>query len=122
MRASRDPVAAITFARGVKECGGEMPRTTDRIRGGARLGRRMVCARWVLPLVLGLAIATPSIGCGFGTYDDTGSAEPGAVWPWICPDGGSPNDDAGCLPDPCGEGSEASLSSCGVDAASEGAR
>lgn len=48
---------------------------------------------WPLLAVLGLA------GCDLST--DTGSAEPGNVWPWVCPDG-APAPDAGCLPIPSG--------------------
>lgn len=48
-------------------------------------------------LVLTLCAAMLS-ACGMGTYGDTGSPEPGPSWPWVCPDGGVPEGDAGCLP------------------------
>jgi hypothetical protein len=39
-------------------------------------------------------------GCG-SLYGDDGAAEPGSVWPWVCPDG-SPAPDSGCPPvSPC---------------------
>jgi hypothetical protein len=48
-------------------------------------------------LVLAVCMAMPA-ACGIGPYGDTGSPEPGPWWPWVCPDGGTPAPDAGCLP------------------------
>ena len=36
--------------------------------------------------------------CGLGTYEDTGSPEPGQSWPWVCPETGMPAPEAGCGP------------------------
>jgi hypothetical protein len=47
--------------------------------------------------VLSLCL-TMIAACGIGTYGDTGSPAPGQWWPWVCPDGGAPAGDAGCLP------------------------
>jgi hypothetical protein len=42
--------------------------------------------------------------CGIGTYRDTGSPEPGAWWPWVCPDSGNVAPEGGCEPPDAGEG------------------
>ncbi|MHB1845124.1 MAG: hypothetical protein ACYCWW_09855 [Deltaproteobacteria bacterium] len=49
-----------------------------------------------LRIVLLLALLSPA--CGGGVYDDSGQPYPGQWWPWVCPDGGYPAPDAGCLP------------------------
>jgi hypothetical protein len=51
-----------------------------------------------------LCVAWPGLsGCG-PLYDDSGSADPIAPWPWVCPDG-RPAPDSGCLPAPnCPDG------------------
>jgi hypothetical protein len=64
----------------------------------------------VLLLCLGAACVTSAAACGFGTYADTGSPEPGTWWPWVCPDSGDLAPEAGCLPpeagsDACADGS-----------------
>jgi hypothetical protein len=39
-------------------------------------------------------------------YNDSGSADPGSVWPWVCPDG-APAPEAGCPPAPgCSDGGD----------------
>jgi hypothetical protein len=48
-------------------------------------------------LLLGL------FGCG-QVYDESGRADPGSWWSWVCEDGG-PIPDSGCLPGPsCPDG------------------
>ncbi len=65
----------------------------SRTRSRQRHGR----ARLVLASAAFLSACTGA-ACGFGVYDDTGSPEPTDWWPWVCPDGGAPAPDGGCLP------------------------
>ena len=83
---------------------------------------RRVVARLLptLSLVIALtaaAFATGLVGCGFGTYPDNGSAEPGPWWPWVCADGGGPVPDGGCPPPPC---ADAAADSCPEDGGTDG--
>ena len=57
-----------------------------------------------VPVVVAMVFVAVVAGCGLGTYDDSGGAEPGTWWPWVCPDGGVPRADAGCLPAPSLDG------------------
>jgi len=61
---------------------------TPRLAGRRRLAA-LAAALTVGMLALGTA-------CGFGPDSDTGAAVPGQWWPWVCPDGGTPQPDAGC--------------------------
>jgi hypothetical protein len=54
----------------------------------------------IIAVLAAAAFALGVAACGFGTDDDTGRAQPGLWWPWVCPDGGTPNADNGCLPAP----------------------
>ena len=42
------------------------------------------------------AVAITALGCGFGRADDTGLPIPGQYWGWVCPNGETPDGDAGC--------------------------
>jgi hypothetical protein len=49
-------------------------------------------------------VALAATACSFGLYDDSGRADPGQWYPWVCPDGGDAlAPDSGCEPRPCAD-------------------
>ena len=85
--------------------------------GEKRVAARRLPTLFLVVVLVASAFATCFMGCGFGTYVDTGSAEPGQWWPWVCPDGGAPSPDGGCPPPPC---SDAAADGCPQDGGTDG--
>jgi hypothetical protein len=72
----------------------------------------------IVLVLVAMALSALEVACGLGTYDDTGAADPGLSWPWVCPEGGSLTED-GCVP--CSNsGQDSSSPTCDEDAAADG--
>jgi len=83
--------------------------------GGSDPPKRGVSGATVVPVLVVLLAALGLSACGLGTYSDTGGPLPGQWWPWVCPDGGTPDPDAGCVPVPrCSDSNPSACADGGV--------